>query len=283
MAVSFEPLSETTGVSVEGVDLKGDVSASLRDDLYAAFLERAVLVVRNQDLDPHETLRVAKLFGAPFEQHNTRFQLKDCPEIHYISNKDTFPDGRPYIPGEGYHTDHSNSATPPKATLLHAKQLPSKGGDTQFVDMRAAYDALDEATKARIDDLKAEHVYQSSHSERKLVGLTDKRKREVEQSVIHPLARPHTETGRRALYINPIRIERILGMENDEALPLLDRLLAHATEARFQYRHQWRPGDFVMWDNRRLLHKANGDYDMAETRYLYRLMLRDGPPPSMLA
>jgi len=281
MTPILSSLSSHTGVEVEGVDLREPLPAGLRDALYAAFLERSVLVVRGQDLDPHQMLAAAKQFGAPFEQHNTRFQLPECPEIHYISNQDKHADGSRYIPGSGYHTDHSNSASPPKATLLHAKELPSSGGDTQFVNMRVAYLDLDDATRGLIDGLQAEHVYQSSHSARKLVGLTDKRRQEVEQSVLHPLVRPHTETGEPALYINPIRIERIVGMDDETALPLLDRLLAHAIEPERQYRHRWRPGDFVMWDNRRLLHKANGDYDMSERRYLYRLMLQDGPPPAM--
>ena len=252
--------------------------AALRDEVYGAFSKTSVLVIRDQDLDPHQTLAAAKQFGEVFIQHNTRFQLPECPELHYISNQDTFPDGRRYIPGEGYHTDHSNSAIPPKATVLHAKQLPSTGGDTQFLNMGRAYETLDQSTRDRIESLKAEHVYQSSHSVRKLVGLTEKRQQEVEKSVIHPLVRTHAETGRKALYINPIRIERLLGMQTEEAVPLLETLLAHAVKPAHQYRHQWRAGDFVMWDNRNLMHKANGDYDMAEQRYLYRLMLRGETP-----
>lgn len=278
MDVTFTPLSGHTGVAVEGVDLSQPVPDALRGELYRAYLDRSVLVVRGQDLDPHQMLAAARLFGEPFVQHNTRFQLKDCPEIHYISNQDKFPDGRRYIPGDGYHTDHSNAKTPPKATLLHAKELPSAGGDTQFVNMGLAFETLDPETRATIASLKAEHVYQSSHSARKLVGLTERRKREVEQSVIHPLVRTHGETGRKAIFINPIRIERILGMEQAATLRLLGRLLDHAVLPAHQYRHRWRPGDFVMWDNRNLLHKANGDYDMSERRYLYRLMLQGERP-----
>jgi taurine dioxygenase len=276
MDITFTPLSDHTGVAVEGVDLTQPVPDALVKVMYQAFLDKSVLVVRGQSLNPHQLLAAAKLFGEPFRQHNTRFQLPDCPEIHYLSNQDKFPDGRRYIPGEGYHTDHSNAPEPPKATILHAVQLPSTGGDTQFVNMGLAYETLDAETRARIEGVQAEHVYQSSHSERKLVGLTDQRKSEVAPSVIHPLVRTHPETARRALYINPIRIERLLGMENAEALPLLDRLLQHAIKPQHQYRHKWQEGDLVMWDNRNLLHKANGDYDMTETRYLYRLMLQGG-------
>lgn len=278
MDVTFTPLSPQTGVAVEGVDLSQPIADDLRQELYNSFLASSVLVVRGQDLDPDQTLAAARLFGEPFPQHNTRFQLKDSPEIHYISNQDRYPSGERYIPGAGYHTDHSNAAVPPKATILHAKELPSSGGDTQFVNMGLAFETLDSETRAKIDGRMAEHLYQASHSVRKLVGLTTKRSQEIEASVIHPLVRTHGETRRKALYINPIRIERIIDMPDAEALPLLERLLAHATQLTHEYRHRWQAGDFVMWDNRNLLHKANADYDMDEKRYLYRLMLKGERP-----
>jgi taurine dioxygenase len=278
MSITFKPLSDHTGVEVEGLDLSQPLSSETQESVYRAWLEHSVLVVRDQNLNPHELLAAAKQFGDPLHQHNTRFQLEECPEIHYISNQDKYEDGRRYIPGSGYHTDHSNAANPPKATILHAKALPQKGGDTQFVNMARAFETLDIDIQKRITGLKAEHVYQSSHSSRKLVGLTEKRKAEIEKSISHPLIRTHDETARKAIYINPIRIERIIGMDDEEALPLLDYLLEHSIQITHEYRHRWEEGDFVMWDNRVLLHKANPDYDMKEKRYLYRLMLQ-GPRP----
>jgi taurine dioxygenase len=100
----------------------------------------------------------------------------------------------------------------------------------------------------------------------------------VPNAVLHPITRTHPDTGRKAIYINPIRIEGILGLDHKEALPLLDELLEHATADRFVYRHRWHPGDLTLWDNRCLLHKANGDYDHAQTRYLYRVMLQGSVP-----
>jgi len=90
--------------------------------------------------------------------------------------------------------------------------------------------------------------------------------------------RTHPETGRKAIYLNPIRIEGIEGMGETAALALLDELLEHARQPQFEYRHQWQPGDLVLWDNRCLLHKANGDYDMTQVRYLYRIMLKGDVP-----
>ena len=276
--MEIAPLSRHAGAEVLGIDLTQPLSEATTAALNRAFVEHSILVVRDQRLAPEQVLATVGLFGTVFQQHNTRFALPDCPQIHYLSNQDRFPDGRRYIPGEGWHTDHSNDARPPKATALHAVKLPDKGGDTQFANMAAAYNELTRAMQERIAAMLAIHVYQSSHSTRKLMGLSDANKERVPNAVLHPLVRTHPENGRKSIYINPIRIEGILGLDHREALPLLTELLAHATAERFQYRHQWKPGDLVMWDNRCLLHKANGDYDMDQTRYLYRVMLQGDVP-----
>jgi taurine dioxygenase len=276
--MEIRPLSPHTGAEVLGVDLSQSVPDETRAAMVRAFVDRSVLVVRGQMLGPQQLLAAVGLFGTVFPQHNSRFAIPDCPRIHYVSNQDRFPDGRRYIPGDGWHTDHSNAARPPKATVLHAVRLPEGGGDTQYANMAAAYAALPAATRERIAPLMGIHVYQSSHSARKLMGLSDADKERTPNAVLHPLVRTHPESGAKSIYINPIRIEGILGLDHREALPLLDELLEHATAERFQYRHAWKPGDLVMWDNRCLLHKANGDYDMNQVRYLYRVMLQGDVP-----
>jgi taurine dioxygenase len=278
MNVTITNLTEHTGAEVRGIDLRLAINVETRNQLNQAFVDRGVLVIRDQALSPHQMLDAVRLFGEVFPQHNTRFALPDCPEIHFISNQDSFPDGRRYIPGEGWHTDHSNDVRPPKATVLHAVNLPTIGGDTQFANMTAAYDGLPDRLRQRLNGLSAIHIYQSSHSARQLMALPSAAKERVPNAVLHPIVRTHPETGRRSIYINPIRIEGIVGLDHKEALPLLDELLEHATAPRFQYRHEWRPGDLVMWDDRSLLHKANGDYDMNELRYLYRVMLKGDVP-----
>ncbi|MSO91634.1 MAG: TauD/TfdA family dioxygenase [Acetobacteraceae bacterium] len=276
--MEIRALSEHTGAEVLGIDLARPISPETRDELNRTFVEKSVLVIRDQSLRPQEVLAAVELFGRVFQQHNTRFALPECPQIHYLSNQDRYPDGRRYIPGDGWHTDHSNDTRPPKATVLHAVRLPDCGGDTQFANMAAAYSALPAAIQERITGLVAIHVYQSSHSARQLMSLPETAKGSVPNAVLHPMVRTHPESARKSIYINPIRIEGILDIDQNEALPLLDELLVHATAERFQYRHAWKPGDLVMWDNRSLLHKANGDYDMEQTRYLYRVMLQGDVP-----
>jgi taurine dioxygenase len=275
---SVMPLSGHTGAEIAGVDLSGRVGEPTRKKLNQAFLDHAVIAIRDQKLNAPQFLEAMKIFGDIFLQHNPRFAVAECPQIHYISNQEKFEDGRVYIPGEGYHTDHSNDVEPPKATALYAVKLPKTGGDTQFVNMYQAYDALHEVMKKRIDGLQARHVYQSKYSERQLPSLAQERRKIASGSVTHPIVRTHPLTGRKALYINPIRIEGIVGMPEQEALSLLDELLEHATQEKFQYRHKWKAGDLVIWDNRCLMHKANGDYPVSELRYLYRVMLKDDRP-----
>jgi taurine dioxygenase len=110
------------------------------------------------------------------------------------------------------------------------------------------------------------------------MALSESNREEIPDGVLHPLVRTHPQNGRKAIYLNPIRIEGIVGMAEREALTLLADLLGHATQPQYEYRHRWNPGDLVMWDNRCLLHKANGDYDMDQTRYLYRIMLKGDAP-----
>lgn len=275
---SVTPLPPHTAAEIRGVDLSQPVDEGTREALNRAFAEYPVVAIREQNLTAQQLVDAVQIFGEVFPQHNPRFQVPECPQIHYISNQDRFPDGRVYIPGEGFHTDHSNDARPPKATILHAIKLPSSGGDTQFINMYRAYSDLPEETKRRIDGLRAIHVYQSSHSERKLMSLSEEKRERIPNAVLHPLVRTHPQTGRKALYINPIRIEGIVELAEDEALSLLDDLLAHATQPQYEYRHRWEVGDLVIWDNRCLMHKANGDYDLDEVRYLHRVMLKGEVP-----
>jgi taurine dioxygenase len=277
--IEVKPLSAHTGAEVLGLDLRKAVNdPAARDLLNRAFAEHCVIAIRNQILTAPEFYEAGQIFGDIFPQHNSRFSVPECPLIHYISNQDKFEDGRVYIPGEGYHTDHSNDAVPPKATMLFAVKLPKTGGDTQFINMYRAYETLSPALKARVDTLQAVHVYQSKYSERKLMSLTPEKKGVVPKQVVHPLVRVHPVTGKRALYINPIRIESILGMDDEEAQTLLADLLEHSVALSNEYRHTWSAGDVVIWDNRCLMHKANGDYPVEEVRYLYRLMVKGEAP-----
>jgi taurine dioxygenase len=218
-----------------------------------------------------------QVFGQLQPHDKKEMHVPGFPQMYYVSNEQTVP-GKRYISGETFHTDHSNHPAPPKATILYPVSLPKHGGDTQYVNMHQAYDDLPAAMKHRIDPLKAVHVYLSKYSPRELKPLNEESLKALPAPGIHPLVRVHPENGRKALFLNPVRIESIIGMPDNEALDLVAELMAHATQKKYEYRHQWHYGDMVLWDNRSVMHKANPDYDMNERRYLYRLMLKGEPP-----
>jgi taurine dioxygenase len=122
------------------------------------------------------------------------------------------------------------------------------------------------------------HVYQSKYSPRALSDLSEESRRNLPAPGVHPLVRTHPENGRKALYLNPVRIESIVGMADADALSLVGDLMRHATQNKYEYRHKWQSGDWVLWDNRSVMHQANPDYDMSERRFLYRLMLKGEVP-----
>jgi taurine dioxygenase len=271
------PLTGHTGAEVTGFDFTQPLGDSDRVALNDAFATHHVLVMRSQHFAPEQFKAAVELFGE-LQAHDKRERhVPGHPDIECISNQEIV-NGRRIIPGETFHTDHSNHPRPPKATTLFAIELPSSGGDTQYVNMHEAYDDLPEATKRKIAGLKAVHVYQSKYSPRALAGLNEDSRRNLPPPGLHPLVRTHPENGRKALYLNPVRMESIVGMDDGEALKLIEELMAHATQKKYEYRHKWRHGDWVIWDNRSVMHQANPDYDMSERRYLYRLLLKGEVP-----
>lgn len=279
MALAIEPLGETMGAVVTGLDLNADLDADTVAELNDAFAEHIVLCIRDQALTPPQYAAAARRFGEPVPQLNKSYNLPDLPEVGILSSedKDDHGTGKRVIRGTTWHTDHSFWAAPPKATMLYALVVPETGGDTSFCNTRAAYDALPEATKRRIEGLKAVHTYQASRSANRMVALAADEKKAV-PDVVHPLVRKHLPTGKNALYLSTTRLECVLGLDRAESDALIDELLAHVTQPRFLYDHKWRPGDLVIWDNRCSMHHANGDYPLDARRLLHRIILAGETP-----
>jgi taurine dioxygenase len=276
-SLRITPLTDHTGAEVTDIDFTQPIGAETRDLLNKAFTDHHVLVMRDQKFVPDQFTAAVQLFGELQPHDKKDHHVPGHPGVSYVSN-DEFVNGRRIIPGETFHTDHSNHPRPPKATTLFAVDLPSSGGDTQYVNVHDAYDDLSETTKQRIDGLKAVHAYLSKYSPRPLGHLSEESRRNLPPPGIHPLVRTHPENGRKALFLNPVRMESIIGMEDADALELIAELMAHATQKKYEYRHKWRYGDWVLWDNRSVMHQANPDYDMSQRRFLYRLMLKGEVP-----
>jgi len=219
-------------------------------------------------------MQAAEIFGSLMDQQFKKFALPGYPLVGCNSTKDLpRKNGKLQVRGENYHTDHSNDIAPPKATSLLAVEIPSYGGDTQFVDVRRAYDDLSAAQKTAVKNLRSMHVLESSRSPRSFAKLSPEDAAKIPHTA-QPLVIAHPISGRPALYLNTGRMEGIEGMAADEGFALIDSLYQHATLPKYEYRHPWRVGDMVIWDNRSVMHQANADYDPEEYRYLYRVMLQ---------
>ncbi|MGE0800842.1 MAG: TauD/TfdA dioxygenase family protein [Lautropia sp.] len=278
MKLDARPLTPTLGYELRGLDLTKPLDPAVRQSLHDLWLEAAVLVIRGQRLTPAEFEAFSRQLGEPMEQQVKKLTVSGHPLVGTLSNRDLpMTAGKVHVRGENFHTDHSNFEAPPKATMLHAVTLPRSGGDTQFVDVRRAFDELPEVTRARILPLFSLHIFESSRSPRKMVALSAAEQAAVPTGVAQPLVIRHGETGRAALYLNTGRMEGIVGMEDEEAYALINDLYAHATQQRYEYRHRWQDGDVVVWDNRSVMHQANADVDPADNRFLYRIMLKGAP------
>lgn len=258
--MQIERLGPTCGVRVEGVD-----AARMDDAVFAEirrlFLENYVVALRGQSLDEGQVIALSRRFG-PLEPHVLReFHHREHPEILMLST--VSEGGKPKglaDAGSYWHSDVSYKARPSRASALYAVEVPESGGDTLFCDMVAAYAALPEAMKRRLEGLKAAHDYE--HRMKLQVAafgvrrpLTEAQKRETPE-VIHPVVRTHPESGRKALYVNPGFTVRIEGLSERESEALKEELFAWCLQDRFRFAYQWRKGDMLVWDNACVMHKA---------------------------
>ena len=271
-------LSPNIGAEVTGIDLTEPVDDGTREKLNAAIVDNVALVIRDQRFTPEQYLAAVSLFGEPMEQHFTQYALPGCPLVHEVSNRHKDKSGKRVKHGADWHTDHTNHVRPPKYTCLYAVELPSKGGDTGIVSMRAGYEALPDEIKRQIAGMKTVNVFQGSASARYSGQSADAQEEKKPEPVLQPLVRRHPDTGRDALYFHPVKAENIVGMGAAESQVLLKDLLDRSVRDEFIYRHKWRKGDMLLWDNRAAMHRAYFDYDPDEYRLLYRVLVRGELP-----
>ncbi|HET7158437.1 MAG TPA: TauD/TfdA family dioxygenase [Burkholderiales bacterium] len=271
-------LSPQIGAEVTGIDLREPVDAQMQRRLNVAVVDHIALVIRDQDFTPEQYLAAVALFGEPMEQHFTQYALPGCPLVHEVSNRHKDKSGARVKHGAGWHTDHTNHVRPPKYTSLYAVSLPSKGGDTAVVSMRAGYEALPQAMKQKIANMKTVNVFQGSASARYSGQSADAQVEKKPEPVLQPLVRTHPDTGAKALYFHPVKAENIVGMGAEESQALLSELLEHSVRDDFIYRHQWRKGDMLIWDNRAAMHRAAFNFNPDEYRLLYRVIVRGEVP-----
>ena len=279
MTLAFAKLGMALGIAAEGVDLGRPLDAAEAAALRRALLDNLVLCIRGQSLAPARYLEAMRAFGRPMPQVRIAARHPEIPEITILSSadRDEMGDGKRLVVGAHWHSDDSYQRVPCSLTMLYGLDVPATGGDTQFANMVAAYEALPAETKARIAALEVVHKYDSPRKGTRVATLRPEEAAELPDAV-HPLVRTHPETGRKALYMNPNRMDGIVGLARAESDRLLDALIAHAIEPRFQYRHRWRQGDIVVWDNRCTMHKANADYPEGARRLMHRIIVEGTVP-----
>jgi taurine dioxygenase len=286
MALKLRRLSNALGAEVCDIDVSQPMSEGAFGEIYQAFLDHGILLLRNQDITREQHIEFSRRFGE-LDRHDAlpRDRHPDYPELLLVTNRPN-PDGTPSdtrYTGRQWHTDMSFTTQPALGSLLRCFNLPEVGGDTLFANMTMAYDALSEGMKKLIADLHGIHL----SGTRKIANETTGTVRAAEQTrinppVAQPVVRVHPETGRKALYLGE-KVKRFDGMTEDESRPLIDYLNRHATRPEFVYRHQWRENDILIWDNRCTMHQALGDFDETQLRHLERTTVLGTPSGYVVA
>jgi len=273
--IEVRRLGKQIGAEIHGVDVRTLDDAGFAA-IYRAWLDHNVVVVPGQDLEIDDFLRYSRRFGVirPHPSKSTRHP--DYPEITVLGINKFGPDGTLdqaiYRRGaEGWHTDGAYDAEPFKATQLYALAVPSRGGDTLFASMYAAYDALPSRLKERLEGRKGVFTYGGRRNATALLNPEDRDWTPVR----HPIIRTHPETGRKGLYFDPGKILSIDGLDAAESDALIDELTERMIQPDGEYRHRWRRGDIVIWDNRCSYHKAAGDYPPEEDRVHWRVSIKE--------
>ena len=271
------PTGAALGARIDGVDLR-----VLDDELFAAvhraWLDHQVLLFRDQALTDQDLVTFSRRFGeldeAPVQETGQRF-VEGHPEIYVVSNvvQDGVAIGSLGAGEAVWHTDMSYLPNPPKASVLYALEVPASGGDTSFCSMYAAWEAMPAGLRRRVEGARVKHdgTYNSGGYVRQGVTPTDDPR--TSPGTLHPLVQVHAETGRRGLYLGRRRNSYIEGLSLEEYDALLDEIWAAASDESLAWRHQWRVGDLVLWDNRCTMHRRDA-FDPAARRVMHRTQIR---------
>jgi taurine dioxygenase len=272
-------LGSHIGAEIVGVDVK-----RLDDEtfgrIYQTWLDHNVIAVREQELEIDDFLRYSRRFGRIVPHPSKATRHPEYPELTVLGINKFDADGRLIraIYGRGsenWHTDGAYEEQPFKATQLYALAIPSVGGDTLFASMYAAYDALPERLKRTLEGRLGAFTYGGRNTKSSVLLNPEDRDW---TPVYHPIIRVHPETGRKALYFDPGKILRIEGVDPAASADVIAELTERMIQPDAQYRHRWRQGDIVIWDNRCSYHRAAADYPPEEDRIHWRVSIKAYEP-----
>ena len=282
MSITIEPLHPVFAAEVRGLDVRGPLADDVFEQIQSAFARYAVLVFREQDITDAEQVAFSRRFGPlePLENYSGKpLRLKE--QVADLSNLDT--DGKVWDRGDIkrmfnmanmlWHTDSSFKQVPALCSLLSAREIPPVGGETEFTDLRAAYEALPAARQQAIRELVVEHDIFHSRAQVGFTNPAPELRRRL-PPVHQRLVRTHVPSGRTTLYLAS-HATHVVGWPPAEGRALLDELMAFATEPRFVYRHQWQRHDLVMWDNRCTMHRGREYDDLRYKRDMHRTTISE--------
>jgi taurine dioxygenase len=269
------PTSGALGAELLGIDLSQPVSEATASDIKGALAEHGVVFFRDQKLTPEQHIAFAEKI-APINVNRFFKSATGYPQIAEVRKE---PNQTRNI-GGGWHTDHSYDQIPALGSILLAREVPERGGDTMFAAMWLAYEALSDGLKKTLEGMRA------VHSSRHVFGTSSPYAKEMSgrlgnpegatQDAVHPVVVRHPESGRRVLYVNRGFTTHFEGWTADESKPLLEYLYAHGARPEFQTRFQWKDGSMAIWDNRSTWHFAVNDYH-GERRLMHRITLEGTP------
>jgi taurine dioxygenase len=274
--LSLKPLGPALGTEVVGADLSRRLDDATLEWIERAFAEHPVLVFRGQRLGAAELAAFGAQFGRPQPHILEQYRHPDHPDVSYITNVDKAGgvDRFGVVRASSWHTDETYEDALPRLAILHAIEMPSAKGGTIFADMRAAYDALPEATRRRLEPLVGLHGRTDGPDAVKVYGADYTRSSaKARPERRHPAVKTHPVSGRRILFVNPTHTHGFDGMAEPEAVRLIEELRDHATQAPFVYYHAWRVGDVVMWDELATMHRSAGDARPEERRIMLRTIV----------
>lgn len=268
------------GAEVTGLDLAKPLASETLAEVKDAWARHAVLAFPDQPLTLDQ-LEAFTLQIGPFGQDPYVAPMPGHPNVLEVRRE---PDEKVAPFGGNWHSDWSFQATPPAATILRSEIIPPVGGDTLYADASRAYDELSDDMKARLAPLRAIHSASRAYGpnsayarELHLRAMPIIVSPEADKTYVHPLVRTHPVTGRKALFVSPVYTVGIEGMAPNDADPLLGELYKHIVQDRFVYRHHWREGMVVIWDNRCTMHNALGGYD-GHRRVMHRTTVAGETP-----
>lgn len=280
-SLDVRPLSVHIGAEIDGVDLSAPLPPNQISEIWSALLQWKVVFFRNQRLDHEAHVSLARQFGQTTPGHVVFGGRDDHPEVYSIAKHRTANSGHgpPLLrTWTGWHTDITAAINPPGQSILRADVVPPYGGDTQWTNLAAAYEALSPAMRGFLDGLRALHRFAAlTGGERS----ADYRRKVDQRSLVteHPLIRVHPETGERVLYVSPGFVRSIVDLSPRESQGLLELLWEHAVLPEFTVRFRWEPGSVAFWDNRSTAHLAPRDvYDTDFDRQFWRVTLMGEVP-----